>query len=315
LHNSDVARFRKKMDRERSDGGPDPLSSRLDELGHYQTHTPFSQLFCRLIVAWSWEAGADGAGLRKACLRFLDAELWYHQRLAALSDRDSVSYEDLRSLADKRRINLTALSESIHGSDFEGGRANVVRHLLLAECHYHLRETEKVVEELEKAIESGGGHPLVHFALGYNRFDRARDLYAEAQSSEVLDAQRRATEFQQLCLSAADAFRDGLTGQVFDAQLHLWIGRALAAAGHTDEAEAALETAARIDPSIFGKQLVVDESGQDDEIVPASAEHEVEEGEQNAGLPPISEEEVRLAGKLLQRKWRPDEVLGGEDEP
>lgn len=302
------------MDRERNEEGRDPLSSRLDELGHYQTHTPFSQLFCRLIVAWSWEAGDDGAGLRQACLRFLDAELWYHHQLAVLSERDSVSYEDLRSLADKRRINLTALSESIHGSEFEGGRANVVRHLLLAECHYHLRETEKVVEELEKAIESGGGHPLVHFALGYNRFDRARDLYAEAQSSDVLDSQRMEAEFQQLCLSAADAFRDGLTGQVFDAQLHLWIGQALAAAGHTDEAEAALETAARIDPSIFGKQLVGDEPGEDDAIVPASAERQMDESEEDAGLPPISEEEVRLAGELLQRRWRPEEVLGGEDD-
>ncbi len=302
------------MNRKRDGQGRDPLSARLDELADYQTHLPFSQLFCRLIVAWSWEAGEDGAGLREACLRFLDAELWYHQQLAALSDRETVGYEDLRSLADKRRINLTALSETIRGPEFEGGRANVVRHLLLAECHYHLRETEKVVEELEKAIESGGGHPLVHFALGYNRFDRARDLYAEAQSSDVLDAQRMEAEFQQLCLSAADAFRDGLTGQVFDAQLHLWIGRALAAAGHTDEAEAALETAARIDPSIFGKQLIVDESDQDGTIVPASVEDETDESEEDEQLPPISEEEVRLAGELLQRKWRLDEVLGEDDD-
>ncbi len=300
------------MDREWHGESADALSERLDELGHYRTHTPFSQLFCRLIVAWSWEAGEAGTGVRRACLRFLDAEVWYHQQLAALSERDSVSYEDLRSLADKRRINLTALSESIHGSRFEGARANVVRHLLLAECHYHLRETEKVVEELEKAIEGGGGHPLVHFALGYNRFDRARALYAEFQSSDLIDAQRMETQFQKLCLSAADAFRDGLTGQAFDAQLHLWIGRALAAAGCTEEAEAALETAARIDPSIFGRELIVDEAEQDSTTEPDSIDEEEldSEDEGDDQLPPISEEEVRLAGELLQRKWRPDDVLG-----
>ncbi len=307
------------MNRDSDGKARDPLSARLDELDNYQTHTPFSQLFCRLIVAWSWEAGDDGAGLRKACLRFLDAELWYHQQLEALSQRESVGYEDLRSLADKRRINLTALSESIGQTGFTSGRANVVRHLLLAECHYHLRETERVVEELEKAVESGGGHPIVHFALGYNRFDRARDLYAEAQSTDAPDTDEVEAEFQSLCLSAADAFRDGLTGQTFDAQLHFWIGRALAAAGQTDEAEAALETAARIDPSIFGRQLIVDGSDEENAIAPGAADEEAsevdeeaDEPERDEALPPISDEEVRIAGELLKRKWRPDDVRGDD---
>lgn len=297
------------MTDERDGQVKDPLTARLDVLAGFRTYPPFSQLFGRLIVARGWEAGDDAKGLRDACLRFLDLELWYHQTLAHLGERDGVSYEDLRSVADKRRINLTALSEAIEAVPAHGSRASVVRHLLLAEVHYHLRETPTTVTELEAAIAAGGGHPLVHFALGYNRFDQARELFELAQAAGPPDARRLEQEFRRGCLSAADAFRDGLSGQNFDAQLHFWIGQSLAAAGMAEEAEAALQTAAQIDPSIFDRRPMLDDpTGEAD--LEAGAGEVSERTEPRDDLPPISDEEVRMAAELLKRRWRVEEVLG-----
>jgi tetratricopeptide (TPR) repeat protein len=292
------------MELGRDDSQHDPLVERLDALAQFRTHTPFSQLFDRLIVAWSGEAGREAGELREACLRYLDAELWYHQTLANLSARDDVSYEDLRSVADKRRIALTALAERLDATRTDTPRANVVKHLMLAEVHYHLRETPTTVAELEAAIAAGGGHPLVHFALGYNRFDQARELFVMTQTASPKDTEKLEREFRDACLSAAEAFRGGLTGQLFDAQLHLWIGRSLAAAGMSEEAEAALKTAAHIDPSIFSQPPMLDEPEGDAE----GATDDEESGPES--LPDITEEEIALADELLKRRWRVEEVLG-----
>ena len=275
-------------------GGPqDPLDLRLDELTAYETFTPFDQLYCRLMVAWSRETGGDAAPLRSACERLFEVELWYHQTLSHLGEQDRVSHEDLRSIADKRRINLTALVERVEATETTAARAGVLRHLLLAECHYHLREVPSVVADLQAAIECGGGHPLVHFALGYNWFDYAREILTDSPAADSEQAERR---FRAACLRAVQAFRDGLTGQLFDAQLHLWIGRAFAAAGLLDEAEAAIETAARIDPELLAQAR----TGGEDEEAPGEVE----------GPPrPISEDEVRRFGDLLRRSWRPQDLL------
>jgi len=270
----------------------DELDVRLDELAEYETFASFNQLYCRLMVAWSREAGEDAVALRAACERLFEVELWYHQTLAALGEREAVSNDDLRSVAEKRRINLTALSERLEPIEPSSPRASVVKHLLLAECHYHLRETRSVLADLQAAIESGGGHPIVHFALGYNWFDYAREILTELAAGP--GDQRVERAFRDACLCAVQAFRDGLTGQVFDAQLHFWIGRALAAAGQLDEAEAALETAMRIDPDLFGQP----EASEDDQSVEA-----------RLPLRPISEDEVREFGELLKRRWKPEDLL------
>jgi tetratricopeptide (TPR) repeat protein len=246
------------------------------------------------MVAWSWEAGRDAEPLRAACERLLEAELWYHQMLAALGGREQVSYDDLRSLAEKRRINLTALAERIEAVEAPSPRASVVRHLLMAECHYHLRETAAVVADLQAAIADGGGHPLVHFALGYNWFDRAREMLVEPVPTDAEHAER---DFRAACLQAVEAFREGLTGQPFDAQLHLWIGRVLAAAGLLEEAEAAIETAVQIDPDLLAAAAAIEgEQPPEDDAPPPG---------------PISEEEVRRFGDRLKRPWRREELLGG----
>ena len=298
------------MGNEERDRARDHLDVRLDELATYETYTPFSQLYCRLVVAWSRGAGVDAETLRSACDRLFDIELWYHQTLAHLGERQDMTHDDVRSVADKRRINLTALAERIGSIDTSSPRATVVKHLLLGECHHHLREIRAVVADIEAAIGSGGGHPLVHFALGYNWFDYARELLAEEYGPQAGAAEYTDKEFRSACFNAVKAFRDGLTGQAFDAQLHFWIGRALAAAGLLDEAEAALETAVRIDPELFGQPSVMeqDQEGSPGPPAPPSVGGLPEELESRP--PPISEDEVRRFGELLKRPWKKEDLLG-----
>jgi len=294
------------MGNDQSGQARDYLDRRLDELARFPTYAPFDQLYCRLVVAWSREAGGDAGPLRAACERLFDFEFWYHGAVVNLGRRERVTQDDLRSLADKRRINLTALAERLQVVNPRSPRAHVVRHLLLAECHYHLREMGAAVAELEAAVEAGGGHPLVHFALGYNRFDHAREAFSAAQLSEAADLQRAESEFRSGCFRAVEAFRNGLTGQAFDAQLHAWIGRTLAAAGLPDEATAALETAARIDPGIFGQPSVMGEPEGEAAETPEAASAEAAD----RGPEPITEEEVHRFGELLKRPWTLEDLLG-----
>jgi tetratricopeptide (TPR) repeat protein len=299
------------MSNEQDDQARDPLDVRLDELATYETYSAFNQLYCRLVVAWSRAAGSDAGPLAEACERLFEIELWYHRTLADLGERDRVSHDDLRSVADKRRINLTALAEQIEASAPGTPRGRVVRHLLLAECHYHLRETKRVLSDLQAAIASGGGHPLVHFALGYNWFDYAREVLTEAAPSAPSEPDRGEREFRSACLSAVQAFRDGLTGQTFDAQLHFWIGRALAAAGLLDEAEAALETAVRIDPGILGHAPTSEEGSEARAAEPSASETEPSRAPR-PGVRPISEDEVREFGESLKQSWKLDDLLRDE---
>jgi tetratricopeptide (TPR) repeat protein len=299
------------MSNEQDDQARDPLDARLDELATYETYSAFSQLYCRLVVAWSRAAGRDAGSLGEACERLLDIELWYHRTLADLGERDRVSHDDLRSVADKRRINLTGLAERIEALAAGTPRGRIVRHLLLAECHYHLRETKSVLSDLQAAIASGGGHPLVHFALGYNWFDYAREVLTETAPSGPPEPDQADQEFRSACLSAVQAFRDGLTGQTFDAQLHFWIGRALAAAGLLDEAEAALETAVRIDPEILGHTSTGAEEGEAPATGPSGSKTEPARSARPS-VRPISEDEVREFGESLKQSWKLDDLLGDE---
>ena len=108
----------------------------------------------------------------------------------------------------------------------------------------------------------------------------------------------------------AEAFRDGLTGQAFDAWLYLYIGRALAAAGQVDEASAALETAARIDSSIFGQSSIVEDLAAE---MP-EADIPVPEPQPETSTGPITDEEVEQFGALLRdSSWAPEDLLDDPD--
>ena len=238
---------------------------------------------------------------------FLDNELRYHAALAAVVERDSPTYQDVHSIADKRRIALQVVAENTARTRPLKGQAELVRHLLLAELHYHLHEFPRVVQELETAVAAGGEHPLVYFALGYNRFIIAADLHR--QHAEEGDVEE--DEVHRAALSAVEAFQQGLTGHTFDAQLHFWVGQALRLAGMDEEARASLKTALRIDPGLLTRVI-----GASNEQLPQEPEDTEDEAESvgEGAEQPISDEDVEEARWLFARTWKLQDLFDGSAE-
>ncbi len=284
----------------------DPLLERLSSLEQFDTYSTFSYAFGQLMAVWTTEAGEQAVPMRRLLTDFLDNEIRYHGALAALEERESAGYQDLRSIADKRRIALEDVAESLEGTVSLEGRAEVVRHLLLAECLHHLHQIPQVVRELETAVEAGGRHPLVYFALGYNRFIIAAELHRQQVAG---DRELDEEIVRGAALSAVEAFQEGLSGEVFDAQLHFWAGQALKLARLDREARAAVETALRIDPGILARVIGVAE----DELAEGDEEtEEAEEAVSDEG--PITREEAEEAQEMFRRSWRPEDLLNEPEQ-
>ncbi|HUS80049.1 MAG TPA: hypothetical protein VM283_02200 [Armatimonadota bacterium] len=269
------------------------IYDRLDQLAEYSTVPEFAHAFYELIADYALgsEGGAPDVG--GLFLDYLAVEQRYHGCLSSLTSDDVVSLGDIRDAAEKREIGLRSVLEMLD-SQRGSGLAEVARVLLSAECYFHLGLTDRVVERLETAVNRGAGHPLVQFALGYNRFQLANQAFtrfnAETGEHDVVDEDR----YRLACLNAVRAFQEGLSGDGFDGQLHWWIGNVLRAAGFTDAAEASMRRAAEMladplqweDGELAGEDLWGDESG-DDEI-----------------FGPITVAEVEEASALLRRSYR-----------
>ena len=273
----------------------DPLNERLADLARFDTFSALSRAFGQLMAVWAREAGGQAVPVHRLLVDFLDNELRYHAALAAMVERDSATYQDLHSIADKRRIALQVVAENAAHTRPLEGRAELVRHLLLAELHYHLHEFPQVVEELETAVATGAEHPLIYFALGYNRFIIAADLHRRLTEDRDVEED----EVHEAALSAVEAFGLGLTGHVFDAQLHFWTGQALRLAGLEEQAKASLETALGIDPGLLTRVL----GASDEQLADESEQTAEEEQAQEAG-DPISDEDVEEARWMFARTWK-----------
>jgi tetratricopeptide (TPR) repeat protein len=277
------------------DASNQALIERLEELASLETVSPFSVAFYRLILRLLDEASREEAE-RLACAALLDVELRYHRELKRLTDESQVSFDDLRSTGEKHRIGLESVQEFARRIGGASGQVAAAAQLVLAECGYHLRRTEQVIAALERAGQLGVDDPLVHFALGYNRYALALESCTGPGEKEGELAVRDPLSFQVQCLRAVGAFEDGLTGDELDAQLYWWIGTVLEAAGLTDAAQDAYDRSA----ALFAET----------EERPGAAEASV------AGVagpaPAITEEEVRLAGELLKGKFAPSDILGRE---
>ncbi len=278
------------------DASNQALLERLEELAALETVSSFSVAFYRLILRLVAEAPREEAG-RLACAALLDVELRYHRELKRLSDQQEVSFADLRSAGEKHRIGLESVQDFTQSIAVGVDPLAAISQLVLAECHYHLRHTEQVVAALERAERLGTADPLVHFALGYNRYALALETFTERGEKEGELTVRDPLSFQVQCLRAVGAFENGLTGNELDAQLYWWIGTVLEAAGLTDAAQDAYDKSA----ALF-------------------AESEQREGKAEppaAGVgaaPAITEEEVRRAGELLKGRFALSDIMDFDAE-
>jgi tetratricopeptide (TPR) repeat protein len=279
------------------DASDEAISNRLEELGHLETVSPFSRAFYGLIADLLTQASPEG-NVRLPFVGLLEVELRYHRELEEMAEREAVSIEDLRSVGEKYCIGLESVREFSTRLTEGEGLAAAVRHLVLAECNYHLHRTEAVVAALERAVQLGIRQPLTQFALGYNRYLLALEAYTEPGEKEGERLVRDPLSFQVQCLQAAGAFEEGLTGRELDAELYWWIGNVLEAAGLTEAAQDAYDKSA----ALFADER---HPREQERFGPRRAEE---------GEAAISEEEVRWAGEMLKGSFSPSEILRGQME-
>lgn len=258
-----------------------------------EMHTPsaFSQAFYRLMAEYA-TVTTDTEASRSLLVRFLDREVRYYRQIERFRTKETVTVADLQSLAGKRHIGLCELIDAAKETPSATDKGEIARQLLLAECHYHTEEPEKAVAHLERAVARGADDPLVHFALGYNRYRLAVEGLGSPGEHARLDSSADPMNFQLACLQAVAAFEDALTGQDSDSEVYHWIGRALQTAGFEQAAAQAFDKAEDLayveyddsDPGLGG--LHWDDDG------PAGLDSEQQR--------PISEAEVRQVRELLK---------------
>ncbi len=233
-----------------SDESPEQaIAAKLRALKELDNCPPFSRNFFRLIgrlVCRSREARL----LANVLLSFLDLELWYYRSIADLDETEAPA-RDLADIEERREISLRDIAEQLRGLRSLAVAAEIPRHLLLAECLYHLGHTSGVIAELRRAIELGGDRPIVCFALGYNLYWRGMEEYTAYLSDLNSHVVTDQASFEAQCAEAINAFRRGLTSSTFDGYLHWWIATAQESMGRLEEAAASYRRAERSDPLNF----------------------------------------------------------------
>jgi len=274
---------------------------RLERLSEYETVSSFALAYYELIADYLAGDSRRAHGLRLCFLEFLEAVARYHRAIDVLASEDRVTLGNVRSASEKRDIALTVLLEQL-AADEAGDDPEIGRLLLSAECYYQLALVDRVVDRLEAAVAIGADHPLVQFALGYNRYELATQAFtrysAETGRREIDDEDR----FRLACLSAVSAFQDGLAADVFDGHIHWWIGNVLKAAGFEDAARASFDKAAEIlsEPDAPDLHDVADVGLEWSASVSFGAAEETG---------PITEEEVQQAGLLLRRSFSASDLM------
>lgn len=269
------------------------IAERLSQLRELDTVSEFCHVFYGLIARLAEETEAQ-ASVRLALAGLLDVELRYHQQLHQLAAQDDMLLPDVQAAAERHRIGLESIREFATKISRPEALAAAVKDLVLAECNYHLGNTAEVVRALERVAHGGLNHPLVQFALGYNRYVLALETCTDLGSQDGSVLLRDGDGFQVLCLQAVSALEDGLSGGEFDSQLYWWMGVILSAAGLTEAATDAYDKSA----SMSGGEQEAEwysEGRRDSAAVPQSA---------------ISDDEIRLAGELLKGTFSPHELLG-----
>jgi len=226
------------------DDSSEAIWQQLWEYYQMPAPSPLSQALCQLIAEYA-TVGADSQRMPELVTQFLNREIRYHHLVDKLSTSEALTPDDLKSLSRKRSIALRDIIERATEATTEMGAGEIARQLLLAECYQQVQEPDKAIAHLEKALTDGADEPLVHFALGYNRFHLALESFGpvvELADDSADDGDDLLT-FQMACLQAVAAFERALTGQASDSEVYEWIGRILETAGFEEAAGQAFDKA------------------------------------------------------------------------
>jgi len=282
---------------------------KLEELEGFDSYSPFCRAFYRLIYRILSESDERDANVERLFAEFLDIEARRHRGISDAGEGGEIRLLDLLKIANRTREEIETFRRKLPDTISARSKSmEVVEHLLRAECHYYLGETEEVVRNLNEAAACGCRDPIIYLALGFN-------LYCLAVKETTVDGpevnQRRIVDpegFAERCHKAVEAFEQGLSGAnvPFDAQLYWWIGCVSEMIGEKDEARRAFQAAVEIDPAVFGE-----EAGKKlADLAPSSADAVSDEEKiRLACLPAFTEEDMKRASRWLRRARTLDDLL------
>ncbi len=273
------------------------LIEALRELDQYRTLPLFSREFYGLLQDLFDACGPQADRLRRCFLVLLQIE---NRRHRALNQAAVETTADLLRLAHKSkhlRDRMRRLLRVLLRVRCRERNALIAWHLLRAECYFHLSRNGLVIQALRQALHLGCDHPLIHFGLGYNIYARAMGAHTRIDSDTGETTVTDAPSLARACRRAISSFRRGLDETPFDAQLHWWIGFLSEIIDERQNARLAYEEAARIDPDAFAEPTQERLRRLDGSAI-SDAEDYAEE-ERLAQLPPIVEEDIEHARRLL----------------
>ena len=240
--------------------GHTAVHAALRRLEQYSTLSPFARLFYRLVYEQLDSLGMEMLRLEKAFHLILRCECRKHQAVARVVHHGKLDVLKVVRIGRAMRGTLRRLCRAIEVMETDGYNEAVIRELLLVTCHYHLGNTDKVICGLRRVIEMGCHHALVHFALGYHLYCSAFQRFTRLWHAQALlergtwhgeIAAEDRIGFESTCVDAMDAFKQGLCGSKFDAQLLWWIGTISEVVGDRAGARRAFIKAAHADPEGF----------------------------------------------------------------
>jgi tetratricopeptide (TPR) repeat protein len=266
----------------------DLVRQRLNELNQHPTVSRFVRRYYAFAASRLDADLPASEGLLEVFLGHLEAEIAYHERLESQNRLPGlgITVREMAQLAQWHRNALETCVRRLRNEVGEGAQVPVTAALLEAACAWGLGAHAEAVEWLERALHTDEDMPVVHFALGLNRFLRAEQEYtgyeAEAGEHTLLDRVR----YRARLLEAVSAFEDSLTGGPLDADAHAWIALCLRRAG-------------------FGNAVLA---------VQESQEEATDEEAQNTGSQPgpITLEEIRHVAQALKRPQNLQDWVQGE---
>lgn len=230
----------------------------LERIRRMPTVTNFVWRYLRIIYEHAEQCGASSERLLTLFQALISYEIWHHQVIEKLSASPEMQVRYLVPLGVEMRTALLRLIRQLEHTVAITPDEIVIRELLKAHCYYQLGETEEVIKSLGEAVSNGAAHPIIFFAIGYNRHRLALTKYARwepiGQRLIITDKD----SFEREMRRVLEDLHDGLSHsgrEPFDAQLYFWIGRVHEILGESENAVAAYERARAIDPETFDEEV------------------------------------------------------------
>lgn len=279
----------------------------LVQLEQFPTVSPFLRSFYGLLLDWIEESRDDLAEIQTAFTLLLRIEVRHHEAVAELVDADAFDLFAFLDVSRRTQEMLQRLRGAILNIPRSTRRHEMIRHLLLAECHYHLGRPERVVPFLRAAIGLGAAHPMTNFALGYNLYSHALHSYVRRKHGKSRFVVTDAPRFQRLIRGAIEAFRQALSGDPFDGQICWWIGQLSEVIRQRADAWTAYCRSAQSDPARFGGPV----SHKLAKLrVPVLDALSAAEGARLDALPPIADEDISAMRDRLQEMTSSTDLFG-----